>query len=226
MEISVKDLKKLFQKSMAVILSLTLAAGALGVLLSVFVFQKEYSASVMAMVSSKSGAARQESSLTASEYDLNVRLVNSYRVLCKSNRVLEQVIGKMGLDLTVKQLSDMVSVTSEENTEIIRISVLSASPQLAADITNTLVDVFKVEVSEIMSMDNVQVIDYALVPQIPVRPNIPLNTVVSVMVGFFAGFIIAFLRYVFDDTIKDGSQVTEILGIPVIGNIPKIAQHI
>ena len=223
MEISVKDLGKLTRKSLAVILALTILSVAIGLSLSLFVFQKEYSASAMAIVSEGSAIGPDANNLTASEYDLNVRLVNSYRVLGTSNRVLQQVIDRMGLSLTVKQLSDMVSVTSEENTEIITVSVLNASPEMAAGITNTLMDVFKAEVANVMNMDNVKVIDYAETPTVPVRPNLILNTLVSFFAGLFAGYIFAFLRYVLDDTIKDDAQVTDILKIPVIGNIPKIA---
>ena len=223
MEISVKDLGKLTRKSLAVILALTILSVAIGLSLSLFVFQKEYSASAMAIVSTNSAIGPDTNNLTASEYDLNVRLVNSYRVLGTSNRVLQQVIDRMGLSLTVKQLSDMVSVTSQENTEIITISVLNASPEMAAGITNTLMDVFKAEVANVMNMDNVKVIDYAQTPTLPVRPNLVLNTLVSFFAGLLAGYIFAFLRYVLDDTIKDDAQVTDILNIPVIGNIPKIA---
>ncbi len=224
MEISVKDIGKLIRKSLTVILVCTLLSVTAGVVLSVFVFQKEYSASAMAIVTTNGVLGSKDGQiLTESEYDLNVRLVNSYRVLCKSKRVLEQVIDNLKLDLTEKKLSDMISVTSEENTEIIRISVMNESPALACDITNTLMDVFKVEVRDIMNMDNVKVIDYADVPTAPVRPNYILNTVVSLFAGLLVGFIIAFLRYVLDDTIKEDAQVTDILKIPVIGNIPKIA---
>ena len=224
MEISVKDIGKLMRKSMAVILIITVLSTATGIVFSVFVFQKEYSASAMAIVSTNGTYNSQDGEiLTASEYDLNVRLVNSYRVLCKSKRILDQVISNLNLNLTEKKLSEMISVTSEENTEIIRISVKNTSPKVACDITNTLMDVFKVEVKDIMNMDNVKVIDYADVPAVPVRPNILLNTMVSLLIGLFVGFIIAFLRYILDDTIKDDAQVTDILNIPVIGNIPKIA---
>jgi capsular polysaccharide biosynthesis protein len=225
MELSVKDIGKLMRKSLPFILILTVLSTAIGVLLSVFVLQKEYSASAMAIVSSTNSTYNSQDGqiLTESQYDLNVRLVNSYRVLCKSKRILKQVISNLNLNLTEKKLSDMISVTSEENTEIIRISVMSESPTLACDITNNLMDVFKIEVKDIMKMDNVKVIDYADVPTAPVRPNFILNIMVSFFVGLFIGFIIAFLRYVLDDTIREDAQVTDILSIPVIGNIPKIA---
>ncbi|MEI6101577.1 MAG: Wzz/FepE/Etk N-terminal domain-containing protein [Eubacteriales bacterium] len=221
MEIGVKDIGKLMRKSLALILTLTVVSTATAFALSVFVLPKEYSASAMVIVNGNA-AVGQKDSLTASEYDLNVRLVNSYRILCMSKRVLEQVISQKALPYTEKQLSDMVSVTAEENTEILTITVISPSPQMAADIANSMTDVFKSEVINVMNMDNVKVIDYAEAPTSPARPDLFLNVVVSILAGLFAGFIIALIRYVLDDTVKQDAQLTDILEIPVIGNIPKI----
>ena len=64
-------------------------------------------------------------------------------------------------------------------------------------------------------------IDYARMPDSPVSPNVMLNAAVAGLIGLILGLIIAVLRYILDDTVKDMDSITEIMGVPVIGNIPK-----
>ena len=233
MELSIKDIGKLLKKSWIIILVCIIVATAMGAVISLYLLEKEYNATSMIMVNSTTtkmiminsttmNQNGQNQNMTVDDYDLNVKLADSYSILSKSNRVLGQVIQKLNLNISTIGLAKMIDVSSLMGTDIIQISVTNTSPKFATDVTNTLADVFKQEVSNIMKMDNVQVIDYAKLPTIPVSPNIQLNTALSFIIGLIIGIIIAFLRYVLDDTIKEPEQITEIMGIPVIGSIPKI----
>ncbi len=222
MEITIRDLGKILKKSGLIIVLLAIAGAAIGWGISTFVLDKQYRASAMVLVSSTNQTDGGETSMTINDYNLSTKLVNSYRVLCKSDRVVNQVIDSMGLDIGTTGLAAMISVSAESDTEILRISVTDTSPQFAQSVANTLVDVFRNEVADIMKMDNVQVIDYAVTPTSPVSPNVTMNTAVGLLVGLVAGLIIAFLRYMLDDTIKDADDVSAIIGAPVIGKIPKI----
>jgi len=223
MEISIRDLGKILKKSGWVIILLAVIGAVIGWGLSTFIMDKQYRASAMVLVSSTSQNQEGNQNMTINDYNLSTKLVNSYRVLCKSDRVVNQVIDSMGLDTTAAKLAAMISVSAEQDTEILRISVTSTSPQFAQSVANTLVDVFRTEVADIMKMDNVQVIDYAITPTSPVSPNVTMNTAVGLLIGLVAGLIIAFLRYMLDDTIKDPDEVSNIIGAPVIGRIPKIS---
>jgi Capsular polysaccharide biosynthesis protein len=228
MELELKDIGKLLKKSWIIILVFVIISTGIGAALSIYVLQKQYSATAMIMVSSTNTPAaaqngQAQNNMTMNEYDLNVKLVDSYTVLCKSERILNQVIQKLNLNLTPKKLADLIKVNSEMNTDIISISVTNPSPQQSMDITNTLVDVFKQEVTNIMKMDNVQVIDYATLPDEPASPNVQVNTAAAFLIGLIISIIIAFVRYHYDNTIINEDQITERLKFPVIGSVPKIA---
>lgn len=58
--------------------------------------------------------------------------------LVTSGPVLDRVILELGLDLTREELKDLIVTKQVSGTQIIEISVVSADPQLAADIANSL----------------------------------------------------------------------------------------
>ncbi len=221
MELTLKDIGAIIKKNWIMILSLTVAGTLLGYSLSAFVLQKEYQATAM-MIVSTTVQSPDKPMMTSSDYDLNAKLVNSYSVLCKSDRILNQVKSKLGMGLELDKLSEKIDVSSKQDTDIISISVKDAAPQMAQSIANTLVDVFRSEVIGIMKMDNVQVIDYAPLPTKPVRPDVLVNTVISGLVALVIAFVISGVRYAMDDTIKESELITGIMGLPVIGNVPKM----
>ncbi|MEI6100785.1 MAG: Wzz/FepE/Etk N-terminal domain-containing protein [Eubacteriales bacterium] len=223
MEFTLKDVGEIIKKSWILILALPVVATALGFVISSYLIQKEYQATAMMIVSTSVQSQESNSSgMTLSEYDLNARLVSSYSVLCKSDRILSQVRDKLKIQINLEALSDKIDVTSKEDTDIISLAVTDVSPQMAQSIANTLVDVFKNEVAGIMKMDNVQVIDYAALPDKPISPNVLVSTVISGLIGLVAALVISALRYMMDDTVKESDVISSIMGLPVIGNVPKM----
>ncbi len=224
MDLTIKDIGAIIKKSWVILLALTIIGTVAGYGVSTYVMHKKYVASAMMIVSTTlyNQENNAESTMTLSDYNLNTKLVNSYSVLSKSDRVLSQVRDKLGMDIELDTLSSMISVSSKNDTDIISLSVTSTDPQLAQTIANTLVDVFKSEVSEIMKMDNVQIIDYATLPDTPVSPNVTTNMMIGGLVGLIAALIVSVLRYIMDDTIKDAGLIMELLDAPVIGNVPKL----
>ncbi len=222
-EFTLDQIFQLLLKRLVLILALGIAA-AIGVAIVSWQFMDDiYQASSSVIVSSTKEGDTAQQQLTYNDYTLNVKLVNSYTIICKTNRVLDQVISKLDLRMTTAQLSSKISVSSVDNTEIIHISVKDQDPVLAQNITNTLTEVFQAEVKEIMKMDNVQIIDPAPLPLAPIEPNRVRNVLLGALVGLAAGIALAFLLEYLDRSVKTEEQAEELLGIPVLGAVPKIA---
>lgn len=222
MELTIKDFGEIIKRSRAIILSVIIAATALGYILSVYILPKEYEATAMMVVSTSFPNRNNETTMTEDDYNLNAKLVNSYSVICKSDRVLSQVRDRLAINIELDELSKKIAVTSKEGTDIISISSRDPSPRMAQSITNTLVDVFKTEVAAIMRMNNVQVIDYAALPYKPAWPSVSLTTAAAGMIGLVIALIAAVLRFSSDDTVKDVDFISEIMEAPVIGSVPRL----
>jgi capsular polysaccharide biosynthesis protein len=110
------------------------------------------------------------------------------------------------------------------NTAVIKVAVRDTNPERAALIANEVAKTFMEEVSNIMKIENVQVIDYAEIPSVPVSPRIPLNLAISLVLGLMLGVFISFLIEFLDRSIKTPEEVQQLLGLPVIGMIPEMQE--
>lgn len=77
-------------------------------------------------------------------------------------------------------------------------------------------------ISEAMQTADVQVIDDAILPELPVKPRIKLNIAIGIVLGLFLGVGVAFLVEFIDNTLKTKEDVERLLGIPVLGQIPDL----
>lgn len=220
-DISILQLLGILYRRLPLIITGMLLAGILGGVFSYYAMDNVFQATSTIIVSNQAAGSTQEQ-LTYNDYTLNKQLVDSYSVLSKTNRVLDQVIEELALTISTKQLASKISISAAKNTEIINISVTDNSPYVAQNIANSVTRVFQEEVKIIMKMDNVQIIDEAPLPTIPISPNRPMNIAISCIVGLMFGAMIAFLIEFLDRTIKTTEQAEALLEVPVLASIPRI----
>ncbi len=77
-------------------------------------------------------------------------------------------------------------------------------------------------ISEAMETADVQIIDRAVLPRVPVKPRIKLNIAIGAVLGVFLGVGLAFLLEFLDNTVKTKEDVERALGLPVLGQIPDL----
>lgn len=68
--------------------------------------------------------------------------------------------------------------------------------------------------------NNISVVDRAEVPAKPFKPNPRTNLLMAILLGLVGGIGLAFLFEHLDDTIKQGDEMEQMLGLPVLGVIP------
>jgi polysaccharide biosynthesis transport protein len=72
-------------------------------------------------------------------------------------------------------------------------------------------------------LGNVQVVDYAVLPLTPYKPNIRLNLMLALVVGLIGGVGLAFFLEYLDNTVKRVDEISDRFGIPVVGVLPVAA---
>lgn len=167
----------------------------------------------------------EENSLNYSDVMLNAQLVKDYQVLAKSRIITQEVIDQLGLDMTPDQLRGNIDVVLQSDTRIIEMKAISTDAELAAEIANTLSQVFIKRAQEIMKVQNVQVVDKAEVPQSPIKPRLTLNVAIAAVLAFMVSIFIIFLVEYLDHTIKTSEDVEKYLGLTPIGVIPHMKQE-
>lgn len=159
--------------------------------------------------------------ITQNDITLNKNLVSTYREIIQSRRILDRVIKNLDLDIEYKELSKNVSVDSVNDTELILISVYNEDNNLAKQIADEIANVFKTEIIKIYNIENVSIIDKALVSKAPYNVNVIKQFVFGSGIGFVLGSLIILIKFYMDDTVKGEEDIEKKLGLSVLGRVPK-----
>jgi capsular exopolysaccharide synthesis family protein len=73
-----------------------------------------------------------------------------------------------------------------------------------------------------VSASNIQIVDLASLPIFPIKPNVKLNLLLAIVVGFIVGIGCAFLAEYFADTITNPEEITDRFQISILGIIPQV----
>ena len=217
MEIDVKELLKFFISKIKIIILCTFIFAIIGVIYVNFIIVPKYHSSTTLILVSNDNS--QNSTMLQSEVTLNKNLVATYSEIVKSRTVLTKVIDELHLDTDVANLSNQITVTSVENTEIIKIEVSDESAEKARKIAETTAEVFKDEVQKIYNLTNVSVVDKAYLAEKPYNINPIKQLTIFTCAGIVAGAFILFLIFYFDTSIKSSEEIEEKLSLPVVGKV-------
>jgi len=77
-------------------------------------------------------------------------------------------------------------------------------------------------ITQASTISSIQVVDPAIVPERPIKPQKKKNILLAVVVGLMSGIGFAFFFDYLDNSIKTPRDVEERLGLPVFGHIPLV----
>ncbi|QNK48164.1 capsular biosynthesis protein [Brevibacterium sp. PAMC23299] len=221
--ISITDIFKTLKKRWKLIMLLTLIAALISGTISYFLLTPVYQSSTQILVNQK----QSENQLDSTQIQSNIDMINTYSVIIKSPAILQKVIDELALGQSVDQLSQKITINSQENSQVFSLTVQDSNPAKAVEIANTVSSIFQKEIKDIMRVDNVSILAKAEIKEnpTPVKPNPLMNIAIAIVVGMMAGIGLAFLLEYLDNTIKDEDDIERLLDLPLLGSIQKISQH-
>ncbi|EKE31289.1 capsular polysaccharide biosynthesis protein, putative chain length regulator [Salimicrobium jeotgali] len=208
----------------ALIVILGLGAGAF---VTFYVMTPQYKMSSEFIVNQSQPVSTESNSVTSESIRSNIELINTYNVIIKSPAVLDEVTSWLGLEMSAEELKDKISVSSAEESQVVEVTVVDASPEKAAEIADTTVLTFKDSIPELMNVDNVQILSEAgpAGEAVPVSPNIMLNLLIALAGSAAVGSGVAFILETSDTTLRKESDVIENLGVPFMGSVEVIVEE-
>lgn len=214
-EINLKELFDYFIDKLKYIIIATLVCCLIGGIYTKFLTIPMYKSSTTVIL----GSNQEGTGITQSDISINNNLVSTYAEIIKSRRVLEQVQKELNESYTYKELASEISVSSINNTQIIKITVEDNNALNAKIIANLVAKVFTVEVPELYNLDNVHILDVAIEEDEPYNINVAKSSIIGGVLGLVLSSGIFFVIYYFDRTAKSVEQVEEVLQMPILGSV-------
>lgn len=215
-ELNLNELLSYFWSKKLIIFLLMVVALTMGLVYTVFIQKPMYQSYTTILLTKEENTA-----ITSTDLSLNKSLVDTYSEIIKSNTVINRVIYNLGLDYSTNELKNNVSVTSVNDTEIIKITVKDANAKIAQRIANEIARVFNAEIIKLYNIQNIGVVDSAEISTTPYNVNVFKQIVLASLIGLVFAFGLVFVIFYFDTSVKSAEEVEKKLNVPVIGSIPR-----
>ena len=162
----------------------------------------------------------------ASSNDLTtaVELIDTYLVVVKSNKVMDVVANRLMVDypgIMPEFIASTLSMGSVSETGVVQVSSTTVDPQMSADIVNAVLDVAPAEIIRVVNAGSVEVIDYAMVPEFPNSRHYRRRMAMGAGAGIAVAGLILLLMYIFNQKVRDASDLTDNYTPPVLASIKR-----
>ena len=221
------DLLKLFEivmKNIVWFIIVIILCGTVAYAGTTLLIDKTYSATATVIIVQNNNSNASQA-VTYNDVQLSQKLVSTYTQILQSEAIGDSVVANLDLydkyEIDTEKLNKMVEVKAASNTEVMNITATSKDPKLSADIANEMVSVFKKKIFDIMSVENVTVLNSAKIPTKPSGPSTLKNTAIGMMIGAVLCGIYAVIVLLTDTKVKTEEDVKKIFDYPVIGIIPE-----
>ena len=220
-EISLSDLWSIFKHCWWIMLIVAVAVTILVYTVLNATHEDEYTATVTIWAMRMPDSGGSQSGVSTSDVSIATYLINDYKLLIKSDAIMEQVINQQNLPLTTNELSRYVSVTNETSTRVMYLSVTTKSAKSAKAIADCWGNVFCNHINETMGGE--KMVELWALPREPDRPSNPISMMTVLLVAFVAAVLvygIYFIRFILDDKVNAPEDVEKYLALNVLGSIP------
>ncbi|MBT1182136.1 polysaccharide biosynthesis tyrosine autokinase [Bifidobacterium sp. CP2] len=212
---------------MAIVIPLVVTVGAVGLSFA----QTPMYAATAKLFAMYQGSSEGTSDLTNGASYIASQ-IDSYPDLVKTNAVLKPVINRYGLDDTVASLGERIDVQRPEGTMLLTITVTDGNAQRSAELANAVAQSLQHQVSsglyehgdqtDAVSPINLSVVDEALPPSKPSKPNHVKYGVVGMLAGVVLAVTAVVLRSLLDVRIHDRKDFAALVpDMPIFGELAK-----
>ncbi len=209
----------IIRKKIVFIVLISILVSVIAAFGSVFFISPVYEASSTLYIISQKTAS--EGDVTYNDLLTNQQLVKDYRELIKSKLIVRTALDEMKItDITPSQLANKITVSSKNDTRVLEIKVEDTYPVRSAELSNKICEVFISEAKSLAKIDNVSIVDTAVIPQTPIKPQPALYTVIAFLISLVATAGMFYLLEIINETIKTSEDIETYLELNVLGTIP------
>ncbi len=120
-----------------------------------------------------------------------------------------------------KRLASQQQLAMTLNEKAVQFKIMAREVQTNKEIYQSLLERAKeIESMVGVSSNNIQIVDQALLPLLPFKPNLKRNLLLAIALGLMGGVGLAFLLEYFNDSVTNPDEIAERFQIPILGIAP------
>lgn len=219
-EVNIKELFEIIIKKWWLILLLTIIGFGVAFFYTVKYITPEYEAKTVLYIGQEGGSLG-SIDVSLGQLNANSQLLIDYKQIASTRLVINEVIKNLGLNMSYEEFQSNILVESIQDSRLFTVGFRNPDPQVAKLVSDELAKQLTVAVLQIVGVENIRILDQALVPQVPVSPNKLLNSIIGGLLGFFIGLFIIVLMFLIKDTIRNEEDIENLIGVSVLGDIPE-----
>ncbi|MGL4358066.1 MAG: polysaccharide biosynthesis tyrosine autokinase [Cetobacterium sp.] len=155
------------------------------------------------------------------ELSANHKLATTYSEIAKSKSILNSVIRKYDLEISIKELQDNITIVPISDTELLHFTFKNRDAVLAATVLNEIGNEVTTKIREIMNFQNIKIIESAEVPKESLPKKRMLILTISLVFSITIGTVVAFIIEFFFSNLRKVKDIENILGISMLGALPE-----
>lgn len=219
--VSLSDVWNIIKKNAAIIIVVTLICAVGSFFVTRYFIPKSYTSSIQLYVDTSTDSEKKSSYNVLYEQTYAQNLVTTYIKMLNTNTFYSELSEQINNKYTAKQLSEMVSFSSDEKTEIFDVKVTSHSPNDSKLIADAVGEIAPEAISRLKSKATLKIVDYAQLPTTPSSPSEKKNVIIAFIAGLIVSVGISLLRAFLDKKMRYNENMTMIGDIPILAAIPK-----
>lgn len=218
------DFTRAFKRFFWLIAAVTLISTASAWAVSAYALMPMYESKAMIIIGKRDDRAGTESA-PAQNIILDSNSIRLFYNIAASQTIAESVIQRVGLDMTAKDMQDILQTRVDYNTGILNIFARTSSPELSQSIVRAFIDILSAQSGGSFLHVSIHTVDEPKLAAEPVSPNLALNMALSATGGMAAAMLLSVLLYLKEQSKTDIHALSKLPWLSVLGFFPHIGRR-
>ncbi len=238
-EIDLLELVRMLWDHKWIILATALLTSILALCVAAFYLPEKFEAyTTMYVKNGNSDVINEDGAIKLTDLNASKSLVTTHIAVLKSNTVMKEVSKRLTAKymregtlenyeklIEPERIEKSFTMSAVDDTEVLKISAKTTSPEVTADICNTIADIAPDFLIRVVGAGSVEVIDRAEPDYEPSEPNVKKVTVLGGLLGFMAAAGVLVILYLLDNSVKSIDELTKKFDKAIIGEVYNFSQE-
>ena len=222
----VKLIRFVLKRSWLIVLCAEIGFGAMYIRTTRFM-PDTYTASGTMYVNNGNPNVEQYQYTNSSDLDSAVKLIDTYLIVVKSEKVMKSVVAQLSNDypgIQAGYISSSLSMASVSETGVAAVRSRTNDAKLSKDIVNAVLDAAPEEIIRVVGAGKIEIIDYAIAPMIPDSKGALKKGILGAMASAVLAGCVLLVMFLMNQRITDTKDLTDNYTPPVLASIQRIKE--